>query len=172
MLREQAAQKAALWFRTRIAARVDDFAAAAGSTGCFTSACGLDVTTGVTSTLVTQLVKQAKRASVSRARCNHCDCQQSWNDYTTHREISMDIGSGKVHATPEPQHVRAAKDQLQAVARFDHKRCLGGFAGRPACGGASGTAPESQVFTNSYRRGDDSECGDPIKFAAQPFCRR
>ncbi len=64
------------------------FAAACRLASSFAAACWLYVTTRVT-TLVTQFVKQAERVSIGGARSNQCDCHQSRNDYTTHREISM-----------------------------------------------------------------------------------
>jgi len=86
------------------------FATASRLASSFAAACWLYVTTRVT-TLVTQFVKQAERASVGGARSNHCDCHQSRNDYTTHRDISMELGTGEGFARLEPQHVRAANGQ-------------------------------------------------------------
>ena len=82
------------------------FATASRLARGFAATCRLYVTTRV-ATLVTQFVKQAKRASVGGARSNHCDCHQSRNDYTTHREISMELGIGEGFAWLEPRHVRA-----------------------------------------------------------------
>jgi hypothetical protein len=96
---EQAMQKSKPWLGARIAARIDDFAAAARCTSGFATASGFDVTASVTSTLVTQLVKQTKRTRVG-ASGSHCNYQESWNDYTTHRDISKELGfwEGLCHA--------------------------------------------------------------------------
>ena len=91
MTREEPCQQSSAAFvGAGIAARIRNFAAAGRCTSGLATACGFNVATAVT-TVATQFVKQAERASVGRARSNHCDCHQSWNDYTTHREISMEI---------------------------------------------------------------------------------
>jgi hypothetical protein len=112
VLGEQAVQQS--HFRlaaTGIAARVSYFATAgrfaSSGAGGFAATSGLDIAAGVT-VVATQLVKQAKRAGVDRARGDHCDRHQSRNDYTTHRDISMDTVSREGFAWPEPRHVRAA----------------------------------------------------------------
>ncbi len=111
-------------------------AAASAGSGCFATTSGLDVTTSVT-TFVTHFVKQAKRAGVDRARSNHGDCQKSRNDYTTHRDISMDLGFGKVL----PRLSRNTSERPKGLFRSNApiRPQTGSLAGRPACGGACGT---------------------------------
>ena len=40
--------------------------------------------------------EKTKRTCVGGARGDQSDCQQSWNDYTTHREFSMEKSSGRL----------------------------------------------------------------------------
>ena len=111
------------------------FATASRLTRSFTAACWFYVTR--VTTLVTKLVKQAERASVGGARSNHCDCHQSRNDYTTHREISMELGTGEGFARLEPQHVRAANGQNELTCSSRSSSTTLVF-GRSACCGATG----------------------------------
>jgi len=67
------------------ASRFDDFAAANR----------LGIATGIMAA-ATQMIKQAKRTGVDRARRDQGDGQQSRNENTTHRDISMELGFGKV----------------------------------------------------------------------------
>jgi hypothetical protein len=70
----------------------DDVATA--RSGCFASASRLGddftaasrfCTTAITA-VATKITEQAERVSVGRCACDHCDGQQSWDDYTTHRD--------------------------------------------------------------------------------------
>jgi len=127
VLAEQAGEQptAAVMTATAVTARVYDFATAgrldrtAINRG-FATTRRLDVATAVAA-IAAQFVKQAS-IGVGRARSDQSDRQQSRNDYTTHRDISMDLGfNGKVLPQSEPQHVRAA--QIWPA----QQQCTGGF---------------------------------------------
>jgi hypothetical protein len=78
-----------------VTARVGDFATTSRSGNkLLATAGGFDVATAIAA-VATQFIEQAS-VGVGRAKCNEGDCQQSRNDYTTHRDISMDLGFGKV----------------------------------------------------------------------------
>ena len=169
--REKLLEQAALWLAaTGVTARIHNFATAGGaarcsqpqvahSKRCFAATSGLDVTTAVTS-FVTQFVKQAKRASVDRARSNHCDCQKSRNDYTTHRDISMDLGFGKVlprlsrNTSERPKTF--SKLCLDPTTNVSKVRLEGLQVDRRVAARAANTC--SQVFTTCYRRMCLPEC--------------
>ncbi|TWU41507.1 hypothetical protein Q31b_29560 [Novipirellula aureliae] len=91
---EQFAQEATTWGTSAIAARIGATSGFVVSDRGFASASWLDRTTIVT-TFVTKLVKQAKSTSVNGTASDESNSEQSGNQYTTHRGISMDSRFGK-----------------------------------------------------------------------------